>query len=47
MLQGDGDASGKSKIRAKKASSKYNEEISSDSETERLVSDVVLSLRSV
>lgn len=40
MLQGDSDPSGKGKIRAKKASSKYNEEISSDSETEGFVSDV-------
>lgn len=30
---------GKSKVRAKKPSSKYNEEISSDSETERCVSN--------
>lgn len=41
-LQGDGGPGGKSKIRAKKPSSKYNEEISSDSETERSVSDAVL-----
>lgn len=39
MLQGEGDATGKSKVRGKKASSKYNEEISSDSETEGLVSE--------
>lgn len=37
-LQGDGDAAGKNKVRGKKVSSKYNEEISSDSETEGLVS---------
>merc|ERR1711962_328264 len=30
----DGDSGGKSKMRAKKPNSKYNEEISSDSETE-------------
>ncbi|XP_030584324.1 U3 small nucleolar RNA-interacting protein 2 isoform X1 [Archocentrus centrarchus] len=33
--KGDVDPTGKSKVRAKKPSSKYNEEISSDSETER------------
>ncbi|KAG8007743.1 U3 small nucleolar RNA-interacting protein 2 [Nibea albiflora] len=32
--KGDGDASGKSQVRAKKPNSKYNEEISSDSEAE-------------
>lgn len=32
--KGEGDATGKSKVLGKKASSKYNEEISSDSETE-------------
>ncbi|XP_069000752.1 U3 small nucleolar RNA-interacting protein 2 isoform X2 [Embiotoca jacksoni] len=32
--KGDGDSAGKSKVRAKKPNSKYNEEISSDSETE-------------
>lgn len=40
VLQGEGDATGKSKVLGKKASSKYNEEISSDSETEGLVSDI-------
>lgn len=40
--QSDGDSGGKSKVRAKKPNSKYNEEISSDSETEGLVSDVAL-----
>lgn len=44
-MQGEGEATGKSKIRGKKASSKYNEEISSDSETEGLVSDVPLTLK--
>lgn len=34
MLQGEGDATAKGKVRGKKASSKYNEEISSESETE-------------
>ncbi|XP_070700681.1 U3 small nucleolar RNA-interacting protein 2 isoform X1 [Pempheris klunzingeri] len=32
--KGDGDSGGKSKVREKKPNSKYNEEISSDSETE-------------
>lgn len=39
LLKGDGGSGGKSKVRAKKPTSKYNEEISSDSETERLISD--------
>uniref|UniRef100_A0A3B4WDV4 U3 small nucleolar RNA-interacting protein 2 n=1 Tax=Seriola lalandi dorsalis TaxID=1841481 RepID=A0A3B4WDV4_SERLL len=33
-MQGDGDSAAKSKVRANKPTSKYNEEISSDSETE-------------
>lgn len=44
LLQVEGDSGGKNKVRAKKANSKYNEEISSDSETERLGSDHVLTL---
>lgn len=44
LLQSDGDATVKSKARGKKGSSKYNEEISSDSETEGLVILNLLSL---
>lgn len=43
--QGEGDATAKNKVRGKKASSKYNEEISSDSEAEGLVSQFVLSFK--
>lgn len=34
LAQGDGDSAAKSKVRAKKPNSKYNEEISSESEAE-------------
>lgn len=40
VLQGDGESGKTSKVRTKKPNSRYNEEISSDSETEGLVSDV-------
>lgn len=40
-MQVDGDSGGK-KVRATKPNSKYNEEISSESETERFVSDAIL-----
>ena len=42
LLQGDGDSGGKGKLRAKKPTSKHNEEISSDSETERFISAVLI-----
>lgn len=45
VLQGEGDATGRGKVLGKKAGSKYNEEISSDSETEGLVSDIALTLK--
>ena len=41
-MQGDGGSDGKSQLRAKKPN-KYNEEISSDSETEGCVSDLFIS----
>lgn len=45
VLQGEGDATGRGKVLGKKAGSKYNEEISSDSETEGLVSDIALTFK--
>lgn len=41
LLQADGETGGK-KARVKKPNSKYNEEISSESETERLDSNVII-----
>lgn len=41
LLQVDGETGGK-KAQVKKPNSKYNEEISSESETERFVSNVII-----